>query len=126
MCHNVLKSHGAAVIALREKAKQPIKVGYAPTGTTCYPASECEADIEAARKKMFECPPLCRGLMWNVSWWSDPVILGKYPEDGLRMYKDYLPDITDEDMMVAALIATIDYRNEVKTDVRLVSIKQIN
>lgn len=98
MCHNVLKAHGAAVIALRENAKQPIKVGYAPTGTTCYPASESEADIEAARKKMFECPPLSRGLMWNVSWWSDPVILGKYPEDGLRMYKDFLPEITDEDM----------------------------
>ncbi|MBQ8740605.1 MAG: beta-glucosidase [Clostridia bacterium] len=98
ICHNVLKSHGAAVIALRENAKQPIKVGYAPTGTTCYPASESAADIEAARKKMFECPPLSRNLMWNVSWWSDPVILGKYPEDGLKMYKDYLPEITDEDM----------------------------
>ncbi len=98
MCHNVLKAHGAAVIALRENAKQPIKVGYAPTGTTCYPASESAADIEAARKTMFQCPPLSRGLMWNVSWWSDPVILGKYPEDGLQMYKDYLPEITDEDM----------------------------
>lgn len=37
-----------------------------------------------------------------------------------------IDDITDEDMMAAALVATIDYRNEVKTDVRLVSIKQIN
>lgn len=37
-----------------------------------------------------------------------------------------IEDITDEDMMVAALIATIDYATEVKTDVRLVSIKQIN
>ncbi len=98
MCHNVLKAHGAAVIALRENAKQLIKVGYAPTGTTCYPASESAADIEAARKTMFQCPSLSRGLMWNVSWWSDPVILGTYPEDGLRMYKDYLPEITDEDM----------------------------
>lgn len=98
ICHNVLKSHGAAVIALRENAKQPIKIGYAPTGTTCYPASESAADIEAARKRMFECQPLNRGVMWNVSWWSDPVILGKYPEDGLRMYKDYLPEITEEDM----------------------------
>ena len=98
MCHNVLKAHGAAVIALRENAKQEIKVGYAPTGTSCYPASDRLEDIEAARKKMFECAPLCRGLMWNVSWWSDPVILGKYPEDGLKMYRDYLPEITEEDM----------------------------
>lgn len=34
-------------------------------------------------------------------------------------------EITDEDMMVAALIATIDYSNETKKDVKLVSIKQI-
>ena len=25
-------------------------------------------------------------------------MLGKYPEDGLEMYKDYLPEITEEDM----------------------------
>ncbi len=34
-------------------------------------------------------------------------------------------DIKDEDMMVAALIATIDYHNETNEDVRVVSIKQI-
>ena len=34
-------------------------------------------------------------------------------------------EIKDADMMVAALIATIDYANETKKDVRLVSIKQI-
>lgn len=33
--------------------------------------------------------------------------------------------IEDDDMMVAALIATIDYTNEVKTDVKLKSIKRI-
>lgn len=98
MCHNVLKAHGAAVIAMRKNAKQPIKIGYAPTGTTCYPATESPADIEAARKAMFASPDLSRGVMWNVSWWSDPVVLGKYPEDGLQKYKDYLPEITEEDM----------------------------
>lgn len=34
-------------------------------------------------------------------------------------------DIKDEDMMVAALIATIDYHNETNEDVRVVSVKQI-
>lgn len=33
--------------------------------------------------------------------------------------------IEDDDMMVAALIATIDYSSEVKTDVKLKSIKRI-
>ncbi len=98
MCHNVLKAHGAAVIALRKNAKQPIKIGYAPTGTVCYPSSENEADIEAARKNMFKCNYINNGVMWNISWWSDPVILGKYPQDGLELYKEYLPEITDEDM----------------------------
>ena len=34
-------------------------------------------------------------------------------------------EIVDEDMMVAALIATIDYTNETKKDVKLKSIKRI-
>ena len=36
-----------------------------------------------------------------------------------------MSDITDEDMMVAALVATIDYHEEIKEDVRVVSIKEI-
>ena len=35
-------------------------------------------------------------------------------------------EIKDEDMMVAALIATIDFTSETKKDAKLVSIKQIN
>ena len=34
-------------------------------------------------------------------------------------------EITDDDMMAAVLVATIDYQNEVKTDVRVVSVKEI-
>ncbi|HHU56455.1 MAG TPA: hypothetical protein GXZ48_07195 [Acholeplasmataceae bacterium] len=37
-----------------------------------------------------------------------------------------IDDIKDEDMMVAALVATIDFASEKKTDVRLISIKQIS
>ncbi len=99
MCHNVLKAHGAAVKAMREAAKQPIRIGFAPTSTPNYPAEETPENIEAVRKQMFSCEPADgRNVMWNVSWWSDPVILGRYPEDGLKLYKDYLPEITEEDM----------------------------
>ena len=98
MCHNVLKAHGAAVIALRENAKQPIKVGFAPTSSIKYPSTEKKEDIDAARQEMFTCYPLSTSVMWSTAWWSDPVMLGKYPEDGLEMYKDYLPEITEEDM----------------------------
>ena len=34
-------------------------------------------------------------------------------------------DIKDEDMMVAALVASIDYHNEIKKDVRVVSVKEL-
>lgn len=36
-----------------------------------------------------------------------------------------LADIKDEDMMVAGLVASIDYYNEIQKDVRIVSIKEI-
>ena len=98
MAHNVLKAHGAAVKAMRSEAKRPIKIGYAPTYNGHYPATDSPEDIEATRRAMFSCPDLSRRVLWNVTWWSDPVVLGKYPEDGLRKYRDYLPEITEEDM----------------------------
>lgn len=36
-----------------------------------------------------------------------------------------LEDIKDDDMMVAVLVATIDYANEVKEDVHLVSVREL-
>ena len=37
---------------------------------------------------------------WNVSWFSDPVFLGHYPKEGLEKFKEYLPEITEEDMQL--------------------------
>ncbi len=34
-------------------------------------------------------------------------------------------EIKDDDMMAAVLVATIDYRNEIKKDVRVVSVNEI-
>lgn len=98
LIHNVLRAHGAAVIALREKAKRPILVGYAPTCGMVYPKTETPEDIEACRKYLFTCPDEMSNWTWNVPWFSDPVFLGKYPEDGLKKYAEYLPTITQEDM----------------------------
>ena len=98
MAHNVLKAHGAAVKAMRKAAVRPIKIGIAPTCTAHYPSTDCPEDVEAARKHLFSCPPLGSRVMWNVTWWSDPIFFGRYPEDGLKIYKEFLPNITDEDM----------------------------
>ena len=98
MAHNVLKAHGRAVQVLRQYGKQKLVVGYAPTCGMCYPETEKPEDIEAARQELFSLNKDDRSWTWNVSWWSDPVIFGHYPEEGLKRYEAYLPRITDEDM----------------------------
>ncbi len=98
MAHHVMMAHGKAVQAMRAAAKQPIQIGYAPTGSMAYPASNREEDIEAAKKVLFACPEDIKGWAWNVSWWSDPVMLGSYPEEGLKKYEKYLPAIKPEDL----------------------------
>lgn len=98
MAHNALKAHGRAVQMLRAYGKQNVQIGYAPTSGMCYPEKETPKDIEAARKALFALPDDLSNWTWNVSWWSDPVILGKYPEKGMKKYEKYLPVITDEDM----------------------------
>lgn len=96
--HNVLRAHGTAVKQLRKYAKRPIKIGFAPTCGVAYPYTDSKEDIEAARSKYFGFDQPINNWTWNVPWFSDPVFLGRYPEEGLEKYKDYLPEITKEDM----------------------------
>lgn len=98
LIHNALKAHGAAVIALRKYAKGKILVGYAPTSSLFIPASDKPEDIEAARKSYMGFPKDMARWSWNVSWYSDPVFLGHYPEEGMKRFAKYLPEITKEDM----------------------------
>lgn len=102
MSHNVLMSHGMAVKMLREHAKQDILVGYAPTGTMSYPDSDKPEDMEAARRHLFSFHENLDNWTWNVSWWSDPVMFGEYPEEGLKKFRDYLPEIKREDLQLIA------------------------
>ena len=95
--HNVLKAHGRVVQVLREYSSQPVKIGFAPTGKYTYPKTSSPEDIEASKKMTFEKIPL-EDWVWSVTWWSDPIFLGKYPEDVCEKYKDVLPEITEEDM----------------------------
>lgn len=98
IAHNALRAHGQAVITLRKYAKQPIKIGYAPTCSMAYPETNKPEDIEAARKVLFSFYNPISNWTWNVAWFNDPVFLGKYPEVGLEQFKEYLPEITEEDM----------------------------
>lgn len=98
IAHNALRAHGQAVVNLRKYAHGPIRVGYAPTCGMAYPASSRPEDIEAARKVLFGFYQPMENWTWNVAWFNDPVFLGKYPEEGLKKFAEYLPEITEEDM----------------------------
>lgn len=102
MAHNVLKAHGRAVQMLRQYGKQKLTIGYAPTCGMCYPETEKPEDIEAARRALFALQEDDRNWTWNVAWWSDPVLLGHYPEEGLKRYERYLPKMTEEDRKLIA------------------------
>lgn len=93
--HHVLLAHGKSMQALRASAQQPLKIGFAPVGETCMPATETPADIEAARLAMFS---IFDWNLWNNTWFADPVLLGHYPEDGLVFYGKAVPDFPPADM----------------------------
>ncbi|MCR5626753.1 MAG: beta-glucosidase [Lachnospiraceae bacterium] len=104
---NVLKAQGAAVKAIRKHAKQKVYIMYAPTSGVAIPATDSDDDIEAARQAYFGLEDITGRWFWNVSWFSDPVMLGKFPEEGLKKYKDYMPKITDADLELIS--QDIDY-----------------
>jgi len=96
--HNVLLAHGRSVRALRSVSPQPCRVGWAPVGSPAYPIDHDPATIEAARRWMFQAPDDPGNWYTMNSWYSDPVVLGHYPEDGMRAFGSDAPEIGASDM----------------------------
>lgn len=97
--HNHLLAHGKAVMTIRKYAKLTPKIGTAFCTGETIPATDSPADVEAARKAAFDAGD--RNL-WSGSWWFDPVILGKYPEEGIKAFGDDFPQklLRKEDMEI--------------------------
>ncbi|MBP7482685.1 MAG: beta-glucosidase [Lacunisphaera sp.] len=93
--HHTLLAHGLAVQTIRNRAKLPPIIGWAPTGDVPTPATETAEDIEAARETFWHIAP---DSVWNMAWWLDPVLRGQYPEQGLRAYGAAVPAFTDAEM----------------------------
>jgi len=93
--HNVLLAHGKGVQAIRASSKRNCQVGYAPVGRGRHPASDSPADIEAARQATFM---VWADHLFSNTWWSDPILLGRYPEDGLKLYAKDMPAVAAGDM----------------------------
>jgi beta-glucosidase len=112
--HHVLLAHGRAVQVLRAHAHKPATIGWAPVGIVSMPMPDAgERDIAAARQAMFAVnggdayamalPP----NIWSNSWWGDPVVFGRYPEDGIVAAGATMPLIAPGDM--ATISQPIDF-----------------
>jgi beta-glucosidase len=97
--HHVLLAHGRSVQAIRAATPRPCRIGFAPVGTIRYPTEETPAAIAAARDSTFS---VTSRTTWTNTWWNDPVFLGKYPEDGLKLYGHELPEIRSGDLELIA------------------------
>ena len=92
--HHALLAHGRAVSVIRERARNTPTVGWAPVGVVKYPADNDPAHVDAARAAMFR---IDEPTFWTNTWFSDPVVLGRYPEDGLRVFGDAAPKASSRD-----------------------------
>ena len=94
--HHALLAHGRAVKIIRQHAKTTPVIGFAPVGGLHTPESDSLEDLNAAREATF----LINEQDWafNYAWYCDPVFLGHYPEQGLELFGDDVPQYTREDM----------------------------
>lgn len=93
--HNALLAHGRSVSSLRQNARRSARIGIAPMGFPKIPHGDSEADLSAARQAMYSVPGRTH---WNLTWWTDPVLLGRYPEDALELFGKDAPRIASGDL----------------------------
>jgi beta-glucosidase len=95
--HHALLAHGLAVQSIRATAPTGKSiVGCAPVGVVRYPATDKQPDIDAARRATFAIDDGPNS--WNNNtWYSDPILLGHYPEDGLQKFGSDVPRIAARD-----------------------------
>lgn len=95
MGKNILISHGKAVNYIRSHAKKKPIIGFTPIGPSYTPVDNSEAAIEEAKKKTFSVGG--EGFSFSISYWSDPVFLGHYPEELYDTFGDMVPEMSDEE-----------------------------
>ena len=97
--HHLLMAHGRGVQALRAGCRGEVKIALAHTSRERIPATRRRRDIEAARRDYFASTAR---VMWNLSWWADPIVFGRYPADGVKAFGASMPRVTAADMKLIA------------------------
>jgi len=87
--HHLLLSHGKVVQIFRQGGYKG-EIGIALSVSDVMPASNCEADIQAAR----------RFKEANMDIFSEPIFKGRYPKDIMEWLKPITPGIQDGDMEI--------------------------
>jgi beta-glucosidase len=91
--HNSMRAHGKAVAALRSTVAGS-RIGYVLATKLARPATASAADLDAARAATFAVRDRTH---WNNAWWTDPVVLGSYPEEGLQLFGSEMPKFPSSD-----------------------------
>lgn len=94
---HALMSHGAAVRTLRQSAKLEPRIGYVPISHIGIPADERPETIAAAKEFTFGIPEQSRSF-WFARLYLDPVVLGVWPEECVRVFTDAGPELSSEDL----------------------------
>jgi beta-glucosidase len=92
--HNALLAHGKAVQIIRKNVPHSL-VGWAPTTNVGIPATDKPMDVQAARNFTLS---VTEKNWFNTAWWMDPVYFGKYPQSGLEVFGNDVPEIHPGDM----------------------------
>ena len=92
--HNSMRAHAKAVRVLRSTVPGA-RIGYVHAAQLARPESASAADLEAARTSTFAVRDRAHT---NNSWWIDPVLFGRYPEDGVRLFGSEMPRFSASDM----------------------------
>jgi beta-glucosidase len=106
--HNALRAHGKAVQSLRahSRSRNGLEVGYVIAAQITQPMTERQEDIAAAEQAIFE---VRDPNQWNNAWWTDPVLLGRYPEDGLAIFGKDLPAESQTSADLQAMKQPLDF-----------------
>lgn len=95
--HNCLLAHGKAVQVIRANAKSKPSIGTALVALVAIPDSENFINVEVARRGTFS---VYDKTLMNNPWFSDPMLLGKYPKDGFKKFESDMPKFDDADMKI--------------------------
>ena len=90
-------AHGLAQRAIKSVSPDAV-VGLASTGRLCYPVSESEEDISAARKASFAVD--VDDWMFTHNWLLDPICLGSWPDCTGTALEPLAETVTDEEMRI--------------------------